>query len=222
MNDPQWLLWARKLQSIAQQGLTTTFGGRHPMDLERYEEVQHVAAEITAYNSDLQIEQLIELFEVDQGFATPKVAVRACVFKDEAMLLVQEKRDMRWAIPGGYADVNDSPGDAAAREVLEETGYKVEPRRLLAIYDRMRHPHAPVRFRHLWTVFIDCELIGKVQEASPLETGENGFFGLDDLPPLWQPPASRELPEEHRTHQRQQIARLFALHADPSLGADFD
>jgi ADP-ribose pyrophosphatase YjhB (NUDIX family) len=215
-------MWARRLQAIAQQGLTTPYGGRHPVDLERYAEIQHVAAEMTAAYTELEVERLVELFEVDQGFATPKVTVRACVFKDDKILLVQEKRDMRWTIPGGYADVNDSPAEAAAREVLEETGYKVEARRVLAVYDRMRHPHAPMRFRHLWAVCLDCELIDKVQEASPLETVQAGFFGLDELPPLWEPPATRELPEQHRTHQKAQIARLFELHYDPSLGADFD
>jgi ADP-ribose pyrophosphatase YjhB (NUDIX family) len=222
MNDPQWLLWARRLQAISQTGLTTTFGSLHPADVERYAEVQRIAAEITAMHTELSVERLIELFELDQGFATPKIAVRAAVFQDDAILLVQEKRDFRWTIPGGYADVNDSPSEGAAREVLEETGFAVEPQRLLAVYDRMRHPHGTVRFRHLYTLFFDCELIGKVQEASTLETSGCGFFTADALPPLWEPPATREMAQEHRTHARDQILRLFELHNDPTLPPDFD
>src|SRR3954447_9874433 len=82
MNDPQWLLWARRLQAISQTGLTTTFGSLHPADMERYAEIQHIAAEITALHTELTVERLIDLFDGDHGFATPKVAVRAVVIKD--------------------------------------------------------------------------------------------------------------------------------------------
>ena len=207
MNEPQWLIWARKLQAIAQNGLTTAYGGRDPVDLERYREVGQIAAEITARHSDLPYDELLGLFDRESGYATPKVAVRAAIFQERTLLLVKEKRLDRWTLPGGYADVNEAPSQAVAREVLEESGYAVRPTRLLAVYDSAR---SGCRFYNFYHLFFDCELVAKVQEPSPLETSDPRFFPADALPPLVMADGAA------------QIARLFQLHDDPHLPPDFD
>lgn len=206
MSEPTWLPWARRLQAVAQAGLTYA---RDPVEIARYTEVRAVAAEITARHSDLSVETLLGLFDQDSGYATPKVAARAVVFDGRRILLVREN-ERGWSMPGGYGDVNESPSEAVVRETLEESGYLVRPTRLLAVYDRSRHPHDSPRFRTFYTLFFDCDLVGKVQEASPLETDDAAFFPVDDLPPMrvpWMP---------------EQIGRLFELHSDPHLPRDFD
>ncbi|HWQ11336.1 MAG TPA: NUDIX hydrolase N-terminal domain-containing protein, partial [Roseiflexaceae bacterium] len=131
--DPKWIAWARRLQAIAQTGLTFT---RDRYDAERYEEVRAIAAEIAAAQSGAELAMVRALFAHDAGYTTPKVDVRAAIFRDDAILLVRERADGLWTLPGGWADPGDSPARAVEREVLEETGYTARAVKLLAVLDR--------------------------------------------------------------------------------------
>jgi ADP-ribose pyrophosphatase YjhB (NUDIX family) len=209
MSDPRWLLWARKLQAISQAGLTYC---EDPVDRARFEEVRAVAAEITASHSNLTVEEALVLFDRDTGYATPKIAVRAVVFDEGRILLVRE-RDGLWSMPGGYADVDESPSEATARETLEESGYLVRPARLLAVYDRSKQgprTNRSGRFHNFYTMFFDCELIERAGEASPLETTAAEFFPIDALPPLRVP------------WMAEQIPHLWTLHEHPQMPTEFD
>ncbi|MBN1643029.1 MAG: NUDIX hydrolase [Anaerolineae bacterium] len=202
----RWLEWAQRLQAIAQSGLTYT---RNPFEIERYEAVREIAAEIVATHSDLDIDQVRDLFAAEQGYATPKVDVRGVVFHEDRILLVKELRDGRWTLPGGWADVNDSPAEATVREVYEESGYHSRAVKLLACYDRNRHGHPPYGF-HIYKLFFLCELTGGAP-AESIETGGARFFGEDEIPELSLP---RVTPS--------QIARFFAHHRHPEWPTDFD
>ena len=81
---------------------------------------------------------MLDLFACDAGYATPKVDVRGVVFQDGKILLVQERSDGMWTLPGGWADVGDSPADAVVREIREESGYETRATKLLALLDRNR------------------------------------------------------------------------------------
>ncbi|MGA7671253.1 MAG: NUDIX hydrolase [Nitrolancea sp.] len=198
--------WAREIQAIAQTGLSYA---PDPFDVERYQRLQEIAAEMMAAGDESFVAPLQSLFAAEVGHATPKVDVRSAVFRDGTILLVQETEDGLWTLPGGWVDPGESPSEAAARETLEESGYRVTVRRLLAIYDRDRHAHPPMAF-HIYKLFFDCEIVAG--DAMPsTETNDVRFFPLNDLPPL---SIDRVLPE--------QIARLYALHLVPSLPADFD
>ncbi|MGQ9555859.1 MAG: NUDIX hydrolase [Anaerolineae bacterium] len=196
--DPHWLDWAKRLQAIAQDGIAYS---QNPFDIERFHQVRQVAIEIMAANTGLDLEQARDLFAYEKGYATPKVDVRAVIFKDDAILLVKERRDGLWTLPGGWADVGDSPSQAVEREVLEESGYKARAVKLLALYDRNKHPHPP-HPQHIYKLFFLCELLGGEPKES-IETAGVGFFRLDELPPL---SLTRVLPEQiaHFFQQRQQ------------------
>ncbi len=126
---PQWLEWAKRLQAIAQNGLTYA---HDPFDIERYEATRRIAAEIVAAHSDIDLNSVSDLFANEKGPATPKVDMRAAVFRDDAILLVKERSDGLWSLPGGWADVNESPAKAIEREVYEESGYRTCAVKLLA------------------------------------------------------------------------------------------
>src|SRR6187549_689376 len=113
--DPQWLRWARELQAIAQIG--QTFARESPFDLERYQRIQQIAAEIVAAGTGVDFATVAAFFDAEHGYATPKVDVRGVVFREEELLLVREASDGLWTLPGGWADVNESPGVATVREV---------------------------------------------------------------------------------------------------------
>ncbi len=135
---PTWLDWAQRLQGIAQSGITYS---TNQYDLERYEALREIAAEIMAAGSDAAIDPIRDLFAAQSGYATPKVDMRAAVFRDGRILLVEERADGTWSLPGGWADINESPSDAIVREVREESGYETRAAKLLAVYDRNRHGH---------------------------------------------------------------------------------
>ena len=120
--DPAWLRWVKRLQAIAQDGLTYA---RDDYDLGRYEQLREVAAEILAAHSAADLRHARELLQLETGPATPKVDVRAAVFKDGEILLVKEPDDSGWSVPGGWADVGETASESAVREVREESGYLV-------------------------------------------------------------------------------------------------
>ena len=127
--SPNWADWTQRLQAIAQTGLHYA---RDPYDIERYEQIREIAAELAAHHSDLPAAKLRECFADQLGHATPKVDVRGAVFRDSRILLVRERSDGLWTLPGGWADIGESAAEATAREVWEESGYRVRATRLLA------------------------------------------------------------------------------------------
>jgi ADP-ribose pyrophosphatase YjhB (NUDIX family) len=203
---PKWLEWAQNLQAIAQAGLTYTEG---QYDRERYKAVQRIAAEILAGHTDASAERIADLLAQESGYATPKIDVRGVVFQDEAILLVKERADGLWTLPGGWADVNESPRQNVEKEIWEESGYRATAVKLLAVYDRNQHPHPPIPW-HTYKLFFLCQLNGGSPTHS-LETNGVGFFREDDLPPL---SLSRVTPD--------QIARLFDHARHPDWPTDFD
>lgn len=206
MAEPQWLTWARALQAHAQNGLAYS---RDPYDLERFRALRALAVEIMAQYAQADLRPLAGLFEHETGYATPKVDVRAAVFRDGALLLVREKSDGGWTLPGGWADTGETPGEAVTREVYEESGYRVHAVKLLAVYDRNRHGHPPIPW-YVYKLIFRCELVGGAA-AESIETDGIDFFKEGDLPPL---SLSRVVPA--------QILRLFEHYRHPDWPADFD
>jgi ADP-ribose pyrophosphatase YjhB (NUDIX family) len=204
--NPQWLLWSRRLQAIAQDGLTYTRDG---YDLGRYEQLRELAAEILAAHSTGTLQEARALLTLETGPATPKVDVRAAVFREGRVLLVKEPGEVGWSLPGGWADVGESPSEAAVRETLEEAGYRVRPVRLLAAYDRDRHGHPPIPY-HVYKLVFSCEILDETP-LSDVDTDGVRFFGENELPKLSITRVTRD-----------QISRLFEQHRDPDRPADFD
>ena len=180
MNNPVWLGWAQRLQAIAQTGLTYS---RDPFDTERYEAIREIAAEIMAGGAGLKDSSaVVNLFKGDVGYATPKVDVRAAVFDHERLLLVREREDGCWTLPGGWADIGTAPSVNAIREVKEESGYESEVVKLAAIYDRNRHGHPPIPF-YAYKLFFICRLTGGAP-ATSIETDAADFFDENGIPQL--------------------------------------
>lgn len=206
--DLKWLKWAQKLQAIAQNGLT--YNENH-FDIERYEQVRQVAAEILATYANVEPSYVLKLLSQEEGYATPKVDVRGAVFRDDKILLVREREDGCWTLPGGWVDVGEPPSEAIAREVYEESGYQTRAIKLLAVYDRnhSRHGHPPFQ-HHVYKLFFQCELIGGTPTES-FETEAVAFFGEYEIPPL---SLTRVVPT--------QISRFFEHYRNPDWQTDFD
>jgi ADP-ribose pyrophosphatase YjhB (NUDIX family) len=208
MGNPQWLGWAQRLQAIAQTGLTYA---KDPFDIERYENIRELAAEIMASGtSKRDIEPIVDLFKGHLGYATPKIEVRAAAISEGKILLVKEKEDGCWTMPGGWADVGDPPSVAVINEVKQESGYDVTVKKLAALYDRNLHGHPPYPF-HSYKAFFLCDLIGGSAIGPNNETLEVGFFAEDEIPPL---SLIRVTPK--------QISHLFDHSRHPEWPTSFD
>src|ERR1700738_4585093 len=179
-HEPRWVQWARELQAIAKTGLHFS---ESEYDRERYEKILQISVEIFAEYSGQSPSLIQGLFENQSGYATPKVDVRGVVFQSGRLLLVRERTDGLWTLPGGWADVNDSPSEAVEREVLEESGFQAKAERLLAVLDRAKHGNEPPFPFHVYKLFILCRLAGGEAKATMETTGVE-FVGENEIPPL--------------------------------------
>lgn len=202
----QRLAWVQRLQTIGQAGLTYA---RDPYDRQRYEQLQELAAEIAASVAPATTDSWLEIIRAEKGYATPKLDVRAVVEREGKLLFMRETQDGLWSLPGGWADIGESPSQIAEREVLEETGFQVKANKLLALFDKARHEH-PHEFWYCYKLFIRCELLGGAP-ARGIETLDVAFFGVNELPPLSTPRVTEG-----------QVRRMFEHIATPDLPADFD
>jgi ADP-ribose pyrophosphatase YjhB (NUDIX family) len=204
--DRHWLEWLRQVQAIAHNGLAFT---RDPFDRERYTQLAELVAALLSAQLSIPVETARALFEHEHGYATPKVDVRGGVFDGDRVLLVRERSDGRWTLPGGWVDVNDAPSEAVAREIREESGYHARAVKLAALVDKNRHPH-PAGVHHIYKLFFLCELTGGSPAASN-ETDAVDFFPVRSLPQL---STGRVLSS--------QIERLYEHRLNPGLPTDFD
>ena len=204
---PPWLELARRFQALAQTGLAYC---TDPFDRERYEEIRRLAAQMMTGAAGPSHAVAIEnLFKTEVGYATPKIDVRAAVFNQDRILLVRERNDGLWTLPGGWADVGDPPSVSAIREVKEESGYDVVVRKLASLYDRDKHGHPPMPY-HIYKIFFICTLCGGAP-TDTLETSGVDFFEENGLPPL---SVSRVTGS--------QIKHMFDHHRHPEWATSFD
>lgn len=201
-----WLEWASQLNAIAQNGLTFA---KDKFDIERYTAIKKIAAEMLATKTTITSEEIFSVLLEDIGYHTPKLDVRGAVFKGQEILLVKEISDGKWTLPGGWADINESPKEAVEKEVREESGLITKATKLIALYDKQKHEHPP-HYPHSYKAFFLCHLIGGKLTTS-IETSDAKFFAKDALPELSLP---RVLPE--------QIYRCYDYLANPDLPTDFD
>jgi ADP-ribose pyrophosphatase YjhB (NUDIX family) len=178
MNN-KWLEWATELQSIAQAGLTF---GENQYDRDRYQQIRDLSVDILQEYTGMDHKKISDLFASETGYQTPKVDIRAAVFNEGKILLVNEKIDGKWSLPGGWADVNSSVSESAIRECFEEAGAVVKPKRIIAIHLGNRHNNHNFPFT-IYKIFVECELI-EYRFAENTETLGSDFFSQDDLPEL--------------------------------------
>lgn len=208
MKATELLAYAQRLQALAQAGLAYATS---PYDIERYAEIRTLSARLLEALTDEDFEKILRVFASETGYQTPKVDVRAVVFRgSDQVLLVKEKIDRgRWTLPGGWADVGYTPFEVAAKEALEETGLVVRPVRLLALWDKRQHAH-PSDAWYVYKAFIRCETIGGSLARETSETAGPRWFRRDELSAL-------ELSTDRVTES--QLLTLFQFAEQPDLPA---
>ena len=163
-----WKKWAQELQFLSHR--------------ERSERIREIACEMLSYKYDIPVEKVKLDFAGELGYQTPKVETRAAVIKDNKILLVKEQFDGKWALPGGYQDVNMSIKENAIKEASEEAGAVVNPVKIIAVLDYNRHHHVNFPFGMV-KVFVLCEYVSH-SFVENTETLGAEFYSLDELPEL--------------------------------------
>ena len=202
---PQWLAWAQEIFSLSQAGITYS---QNPYDIERYKRLQQITAEMIESQAGMEKESVLQSFSIQAGYITPKIDVRGAAVRDGKILLIQERADGRWAMPGGWADLGDAPASVAEREVWEESGFRVRAEKVVAVIDANRIE--PMEFYHAYKIIFLCSLLGGEPRPS-YETLAVDFFGLNGLPPL----------SSYRTNESM-LQEVFAYVQDPQRPTAFD
>lgn len=206
MQQEKWLEWAVRLQAIAQGGLTYS---RDKYDLERFQQVRDLAADIVSQCSDICLDRVKDLFCCEKGYQTPKVDVRAVIIEDGRILLVREQIDGKWSMPGGWAEVDLSLSENVVKETKEEAGLDVTAERLIAVLDARRRNPAPAPYG-IYKMLVECRRTGG-SFAPNIETSECGFFSPEALPDLSLPRTTEE-----------QVALCFRAAGDELFRPVFD
>lgn len=202
----KWLSWAIEIQSLAQAGLAYT---SNVYDIERYERLREISAEMISEKTDIGIEKVKEIFCNETGYQTPKLDTRAAIFKGNKILLVHENNGT-WSLPGGWCDVLESVKSNTIKEVREETGLDVKATKVISIQDRNKH-NEPIYAYGVCKVFVMCEVIGGRFKEN-IETTEIKYFSIEDLP--------TNLAKEKTT--KEQIEMCFEASKDKNWQTYFD
>lgn len=176
--NEKWLEWAVEIQALAQSGL---YYGKDKFDIERYQRIREISAEMLSYKTEIPYEKVYDIFCTDTGYQTPKIDTRAAIFKDNKILLVHEANDT-WSLPGGWVDVNLSVEENTIKEVKEEAGIDAVVKKIIAVQDREKH-NLPIYAYKVCKIFSLCEATGG-SFAENIETTGYDYFKLENLPKL--------------------------------------
>lgn len=206
MSSNPWLAAIKRILALSDTGLAFQPG---EYDRERYEEIRQISLGLLARMSDAPVARIIELMPHEIGYVTPKVDIRAVIFRGvDEILMVQEKIDHdRWTLPGGWADVGYTPSEVAVKETLEETGLEAEAVRLLAVFDKRMHDH-PEEAWYVYKFFILCRVTGGEILSDTNETSGIAWVKFDQLESL-------DLSVNRVTYG--QLSQLLPFAADPTL-----
>lgn len=197
---------ARRLLALAHTGLHYT---QSDYERERYEEIALIATQLLSAESPHSVEQIKQAWQLEDGYVTPKLDVRGALFRDDQVLLVRERSDGKWTIPGGFADTNEWPSLSVTKEIEQESGFTARVLKLAAVHDRAKHNYPPFMF-HIWKLLFVCEITGGEPRISN-ETDAVEFFPLDSLPSL----STGRITAE-------QIQLLHRHYREPALATEFD
>ncbi len=201
-NQNEMLQLAKQVQAQAENGLHFS---ENDFDLDRYQILEKISLRMLSLITGLPAETIEVATSERNGYRTPKVDVRAVIFNDrDEILMVKERVDSRWSLPGGWCDVGYTPTETAEKEAEEEAGIKVKVSRLLAVFDKRCHDH-PEDLFYAYKIFLECEA-ENYEISTGMETLDVGFFKQDELPELSTP-----------RNTAGQIHKMFDFHFDRLL-----
>ena len=182
-NQNELLQLVKQVQALAENGLHFS---ENDYDLDRYQNLEEISLRMLSLVTGLSSETIEMATPERNGYRTPKIDVRAVIFNDrDEILMVRERIDSKWSLPGGWCDVGYTPTETAEKETFEEAGIKVKVKRLLAVFDKKCHDH-PEDLFYAYKIFLECTA-EDYEVSTGMETLDAGFFAQDQLPELSTP-----------------------------------
>jgi len=179
MEKADTLTLIKRLKSISDIGMLYT---QNEYDKERYSEILEISYQLLHKLTGIETASLKNLYRENKDYPTAKVDIRGLITRDNKILLVKERADNKWALPGGWADIGFSPKEIIVKECKEETGLDVIPERLLAVFDKKFHPHPPQPF-YVYKMVFYCKVISTIVNIG-FDVLDVQYFDADDLPEL--------------------------------------
>lgn len=187
MDSKEVLEFLKRVQAMAKTGLSYT---ENPYDVERYEELRDTSNALLAKWSEVEESEVRFYFDQLDTYPTPKVDVRGLVMREGKVLMIREKADGKWAMPGGWCDIGYTPAENIRKEVFEESGLEVKVSRMLSVWDKKMHNHPP-EAAYVYKLSFLCVITGGALEPGHETLGAD-FFGLEELPELSLPRNTEE------------------------------
>ena len=174
-----------KVQSIAKIGLKYS---KDPYAISNYTELNNLSIQFLEDFMEVKFDRP-NFFERDI-YPTPNVSVRTVILnKDRSkVIMVREASTHTYSLPGGWADLYDSPSDTARNECLQEAGANIDIVRLVGVLNRT--PFKSPTSIPEYVVIFEAKLVGDLHEHE-YETDDVGWFKIDELPEL-SPKVTRE------------------------------
>ena len=176
-----------KIQSIAKIGLKFS---KDPYALSNYQEINDLSTKFLEDFQNVNFERN-NYFERDI-YPTPNVSVRTIIFSEDRkkILMVREASSQEYSLPGGWADLYDSPSKTAKNECIQEAGAEIEIVRLVGITDRtpFKNPASVPEYVVIFEGKIDV-----LHKEHEYETDDVGFFDIDNLPVISRKTSKEEL-----------------------------
>ncbi len=169
----------KKVNAIAHIGLTYS---TDEYAIDNYKELLDESTKMLVDYMGLDVKPY-DIYQ-DYMYPTPQPCVRTIVVQDDKILFVREAKMHdagKWSLPGGWCDIDTSPAEAAEKEVLEESGYKVKITKLLGIQDRSKYIQS--KMYSTYNIFFLAEVVGGKNDPN-FEVTEADWFSFDDLPEL--------------------------------------
>lgn len=190
-------VFLEEIKGIALNGL---YYSTNEHDKLRYQKLLELSEEKLSESIDVDIDSIRKNFHSEKGFVTPKVGVNAAVFKDRFLLTTLRKDDNCWELPGGWAELGESPRDTLVRELKEETSIIIKPLNIIDVITRF-----PGDFSQTYTSYhllINSEYVsGQFLPSS--ETLDLKFINESEISLLtW-----------HRDHQSMAIKAFESINA---------
>ena len=178
MDTKEFYDFVVKVHSIAKIGLTFS---KDPYAIDNYKELNELSREMLEKFNEVKFDRP-SMFSRDI-YPTPSISSRTLIVneKDE-VLCVREANTGLWSFPGGWADLYDSPSEAAFNEVSQEAGVEPEITRLIALLERT--PHKSNQNVPEYVMIFEGKIDGKKFHEHCHETTDVKFFPLNQLPDM--------------------------------------
>ena len=176
-----------KVQAISKIGLIYS---KDPYAITNYKEINELSRQFLEDFENVKFDR--PNYFSKEIYPTPNVSVRTVILNSDRtkVMMVREVSLGTYSLPGGWADLYDSPSKTAKNECSQEAGADVEIVRLVGVLDRT--PFKSSASIPEFVIVFEGKLLGDLHEHE-YETDDVGWFDIDNLPEVSRKTSKEEL-----------------------------